>query len=122
MKIKVDDRFFDRKDPLGVGKMFYVRDVVCTTEKFSQTRHIRVVPPLRQRLRRYLTGPESPLVSGTTDPLLFPNPLVFSRPSPSFVVTTLRRLCKDAGIVPPFHPHQFRTMVVERMLSEGQSL
>jgi integrase len=130
-----------------------VRDVVTAIEKFSRRHSLSMPAPLREVLRLYLTGPESPRLAQTLDPLLFPHHRgVFNRPSPSFVATkrllekgrrereegrgrgrcwrsskslvatTLRRLCRRAGIHPPFHPHQFRAYLVDRMLTKGRTL
>ena len=65
-----------------------VRDVVTAIEKFSRRHSLSMPAPLREVLRLYLTGPESPRLAQTLDPLLFPHHRgVFNRPSPSFVAT-----------------------------------
>ena len=111
------------------------QDAIEATEKFGSTRTIRPVPAaLRQHLDRYLRSPtESPLLlQGGAAPLLllFPPPpgsmragaFDPGRPSPSTVTTTLQRLCRRAGIHPPFRPHQFRSFVVDDVLARGGTL
>lgn len=112
------------------------RDGLRAVEKFGSVRTIRPVPTaLRTALERYLRSPtESPLLllaSGSSTPvqplLLFPPPpgsqragaYDAGRPCPSAVTTTVQRLCRRAGIHPPFRPHQFRSFVADEVLNRG---
>ena len=82
-------------------------------------------PGLVAPLDAYLRSECSPLLNPTAV-LLFPG---WSerlgrddRPCPSAVTTLVRRLCRRAGIAPPFRPHQFRTHLVHRILDAGGTL
>lgn len=96
------------------------------TEKYGQIHHIRPMPAaLVEPLDAYLRSARSPLLTPTVS-LLFPGwtqrPGRDERPCPSAVTTLVRRLCRRAGIAPPFRPHQFRTHLVHCILDAGGTL